>query len=204
MRLYFIESDGNAIEGNSLPTDSLRCALNEARITIPKNTNICCFCRHQQLYLDLSLSYQGIKDSDTISILMQKHKTHTTKNTKTSLLLNLALQEEKRQKEMLDEFVRVSDVSFILLDASPAATSTYQMMYEHQQMQAEQNQQEIPPETTVIPQKTDSPIIEPLPKCFDNDSEIQETEPDSESVDSYDPHYSNIVYSNRKGEYNNN
>ena len=202
MRIFFVESDGHTIPVNPFPTDSLRSALNQAKILIPKNSNIYCFCQRKSLHLDLSLSYQGIKDSDVISILMQKNKIHSPKISKTSWILNNALQEEKRQKEVYEEFARVSDVCYFMLDASSTATSTYQVMYEYQQMQAEKLQQEYDPEPTTIPQKSDTPSITPLPKCFENESEKQESEYESESVDSYDPRYSNIVYSNQKGEWN--
>ncbi|KAH0794190.1 hypothetical protein GPJ56_001793 [Histomonas meleagridis] len=82
---------------------------------------------------------------------------------------------EKQQKELFEEALRVSDVSFLLFDYYRSSSNAYSAILRQQELSMQSNESNEETFDTIIQNSSDSISSEPLPPCW-----IQEDEANSE------------------------
>ena len=156
-------------------TDTVRNLIHSAGISVPENSRLVCVAKGSQLQLDLSLAVQGIQPNDTIFVLYQKNK--LSNDGFDGRNFNLILREkirnrmkefERQQKELFNEALRVSDLSFLLFDYYKTSTNDYKTILSQSE---EKHDDELKQVTMIDPEKPKDISDQPLPTCWPNDSE---------------------------------
>ena len=156
-------------------TDTVRNPIHSAGISVPENSRLVCVAKGSQLQLDLSLAVQGIQPNDTIFVLYQKNK--LSNDGFDGRNFNLILREkirnrmkefERQQKELFNEALRVSDLSFLLFDYYKTSTNDYKTILSQSE---EKHDDELKQVTMIDPEKPKDISDQPLPTCWPNDSE---------------------------------
>ncbi|OHT15958.1 hypothetical protein TRFO_13645 [Tritrichomonas foetus] len=114
---------------------------------------------------DLSLAKNNLQQNDTI-ILMVRKAIQTQQITEEPIN-----NEERQQKVLFEEALRVSDVAFVLLESSRSASTIYRSMIESQEdsfSEDDENTDEFP---TNLDWESNIARIDPLPVCWSEDSE---------------------------------
>ena len=176
LNLTLQQINGDSISMKVHSSDTPRHFLNTYHITTPTNHTLLLFVQTNQLYLDLPLSAQGVKNGDYLTMIFQRisNKKKPTRldriQTQNELVPLEPSLSEKHERELFEEAIRVSDVSFLLFDSSICEASLYKQMYESQLESLEssfQNEKKYP--TVVKPASGIS--TDPLPLCWDTDNQ---------------------------------
>ena len=138
--------------------------------------------RGKQINPDLSLAMHGVKPNDEITVVFVKTGNRIRDDDR--ILDENVPNDEKQQRILFEEALRVSDVAFILLESSKNATTIYRSLIESQDesfSEEDESGEEFP---TVIPQnKPDHVRCEPLPACWSEDSEAELESNDESDTD---------------------
>lgn len=169
---------GNSLTVHPQPTETVRSIMNSAMIESPPNSQMICLSRGAQLQMDLSIGIQGLEPNDTIIVVFKKKRQKIKSKIDDADFSTI----ERQQKELFEEALRVSDVSFLLLEATRNATSIYRSIIQMQSDQMSDSENSSDDYSTVLAVEENERISSsPLPVCWDTDSDDQSSESDTES-----------------------
>jgi hypothetical protein len=137
---------------------TVRELLTIAQISCPANASPLCLYRGSRLQLDLSLAHQNIEDLSTIVVAFHRRSFTMRAPTPT-------------RSGILQEALRVSDVSFLELESSRHGALIYEAMWAEQE-QSGSDDEEDPEAVTVLTvideSKQGRKVAEtPLPTCWE-------------------------------------
>lgn len=110
-----------------------------------------CFVNGRPISLDLSLAIQNVKPFDTVRILFRQPKRVEKRESCTDSV-------ERHEQELFEEALRVSDVSFLLIEASNMSNLFYSAF-------TDESDEESEIEQTVV-ENSQNISEEPLPPCW--------------------------------------
>ena len=104
--------------------------------------------------LDLSIASQGVKENDTIYVVSRRQKVKKAKRWERDAV-------ERYERTLFEEALRVSDVSFMILESSKGANLMYRSLMEEDSEDEEYRSQTIVENSQAISDQ-------PLPVCWND------------------------------------
>ncbi|KAH0791392.1 hypothetical protein GPJ56_004696 [Histomonas meleagridis] len=175
MEITLRHMNGSWVPVHSKKSDTVRSLLVSAGIPVPQNCQLICVSRGNQLHLDLSLGIQGIKENDTIFVLCQKNNNliQSDKNKIDFESYKKTDNLEKQQKELFEEALRVSDLSFLLFDYYQPSSYLCDDFLKRQ-VEACYIPSPCDEETVIDEKPPDKVISDPLPVCWESETSDSE------------------------------
>ena len=167
---------GNTVPLHMKKSDTVRSVVEAARISVPPNTQLICVSHGNQLQLDLSLDFQGIKSNDTIVVLCKKLGRNPNGKNMIKPESRLDVFEEQ-QKSLFEEALRVSDLSFLLFDYYRTSSTVYQEILNQQEEQQDEDEEDEEEIKSKI-QESRSISVDPLPTCWEQPSKVYDFDED--------------------------
>lgn len=167
----------DVIPVNFKDTDTVRSIIQTAGISAPENSQLVCVAKGSQLQLDLSLAVQGIKPNDTIFVLYKKNKYSDRDVRRRGIefslkeeIRNHMRESERQQRELFEEALRVSDMSFLLFDYYKTSTNDYVALLA-QSENRDDEEEDVREATLIDPEKPKEISEQPLPTCWPSNDE---------------------------------
>lgn len=156
------------------PSESIRSLLKSANITLPVGSIPSFFHDGKLMNPDLSFATQNVHNNDSIVVLVRKIEQQ--KNYPSDFMRS-----QERQRVLFEEALRVSDVSFILIDSSDKSLNIYNSYTDSSDESLAEDDDYIDEFSNRSPKSVISGStearIDPLPVCWSSDD--LENEPES-------------------------
>jgi hypothetical protein len=144
-------------------TDTLRTIVFS---TLPIAPASYCWCasNSRPLQLDLTLGLQHVQPNDTISVMFVKPDPLPSENP--------FIMSRRRKQRVFEEHLRVSDLSFWVLESFKDAREIYRMLSEENQALGE-SRREVKQSTVTINQIPKRISTDPLPPCWKTENSVE-------------------------------